>query len=217
MPRMKRGAAKRTYDASRRRQAAERTREEILLNTRRLFTEHGYAATTVATIAEAANVAVDTVYASVGTKQELLRILIETAISGGSHAVPAEQRDYVRAMQTEPDARKKLTLYAQALRQIHGRLAPLLRVLKDAAAVDKELDPLWKSIADRRAANMRRFAKELANTGQLRAEIDVEEVADVIWATNSPEFYLLLVSERGWAPERFETWLAQTWCRLLLN
>jgi hypothetical protein len=29
------------------------------------------------------------------------------------------------------------------------------------------------------------------------------ESADVIWATNSPEFFLLMVRNRGWEPERF--------------
>ncbi len=36
------------------------------------------------------------------------------------------------------------------------------------------------------------------------------------WATNAPEFYLLLVEERGWPPEQFEAWLAELWTRLLL-
>lgn len=27
---------------------------------------------------------------------------------------------------------------------------------------------------------------------------------------NSPEFYLLLVDERGWSPEEFESWLAES-------
>lgn len=214
---MKQREVKRRYDASRRRQAAERTRAEILQSAQRLFIRRGYAATTVANIAEAAKVAVDTVYASVGTKQELLRTLIETAISGSSRAVPAEQRDYVRAIHAEPDARRKLVLYAEALRRIHERLAPLTRVLKDAALVDKELASVWKRIADRRAANMRRFATELAATGQLRSDVDVQEIADVIWATNSPELYLLLVSERGWSPERFAGWLARAWSKLLLR
>jgi AcrR family transcriptional regulator len=213
---MKRRKVKRAYDASQRRQAAQRTRIDILRAAQRLFIRHGYVATTVAMIADAAHVAVDTVYASVGTKQELLRELIETAISGKSRAVPAEQRDYVRAIIAEPDARRKLAIYAAALRRIHERLAPLTRVLRDAAGADEELARTWKSIAERRAANMRRFAADLAATGQVRPEIPVDEIADVIWATNASEFYLLLVGERRWSPERFERWLGSAWIRLLL-
>lgn len=214
---MKRRNVKRPYDAARRRQAADETRARILEHACKLFIRDGYAATPVARIAKAAKVAVDTVYASVGTKQELLRLLIETAISGSDRAVPAEQRGYVQEIQAEPDARRKLAIYAHALRIIHERLAPLLGVLEAAAASDKALAGVWKRIADRRAANMRRFAADLAATGQVRPDADVEEIADVIWATNAPEFYLLLVRDRRWSPDRFEAWLAAAWGHLLLR
>lgn len=214
---MRRRRVNRAYDTSGRSATAAQTRAAILEAAQRLFLARGYAGTTVATIAETASVAVDTVYASVGTKPVLLRVLIESAISGTDRAVPAEQRDYVRAIRAEPDAARKLTLYAQALRRIHERLAPLTRVLKDAASGDEELAELWKSIATRRAANMRLFAAELTATGQLRADVELGEAADVIWATNAPEFYLLLVGERGWTPDRFETWLARAWIRLFIR
>src|SRR5215469_11240289 len=90
---------KRRYDAPRRRRAAARTRAAILDAARELFTERGYTATPMTAIADRAGVALDTVYASVGRKPELARLLIETAISGTDHAVPAEQRDYVKAVQ----------------------------------------------------------------------------------------------------------------------
>ena len=98
------GPVKRRYDATRRRQAADRTRAAILDAARALFTERGYAATPMTAIADRAGVAVDTVYASAGRKPELARLLIETAISGTDRAIPAEQREYVRAIQAAPDA-----------------------------------------------------------------------------------------------------------------
>ena len=92
-----------------------------------------------------------------------------------------------------------------------------MRVLKEAAPAPAELAAEWKTIADRRAANMRRFASDLAATGSLREGLAVEEVGDVVWAMNAPEVYLLLVGERGWSPARFEAWLADAWRRLLLR
>src|SRR5258708_3142778 len=44
----------------------------------------------------------------------------------------------------------------------------------------------------------------------------VELGGDVMWAMNSPQFDLLYVRDRGWTPEFFEHWLADTWKRLLL-
>jgi hypothetical protein len=61
---------------------------------------------------------------------------------------------------------------------------------------------------------MRHLAADLATTGHLR--VGIEEAADVIWATNSPEFFLLMVRDRGWDAERFQAWLAATWRVLLL-
>ena len=84
----------RRYRSSLREEQAQRTRLAILGAARQVFAEHGYAATTIAQIAASAGVAVDTVYASVGTKPVLMRLLIETAISGIDNAVPAEQRDW---------------------------------------------------------------------------------------------------------------------------
>jgi AcrR family transcriptional regulator len=205
---------KRRYDTSKRRQAAERTREAILDAARQLFAARGYTATPMTAIAEQAGVALDTVYASVGRKPELARLLIETAISGGTQAVPAGERDYVRAIQAAPDAKTKIALYASAMRAIAGRLAPVLGILQQAAAAEPELAALWHQIAERRAANMHRFAADLAAVATLR--MDPGEAADIIWATNAPELYQLLVGQRGWSAERYEQFLADTWNRLLL-
>ena len=103
-----------------------------------MFLENGYAATTMPAIANTAGIALDTVYATVGKKPALFRLLVEMAISGDK-AVPAEAPDYVRAIRAEPDAARKLQLYAAALRAIQPRLAPLIRVLQGAAP----LIPNW--------------------------------------------------------------------------
>jgi hypothetical protein len=55
---------------------------------------------------------------------------------------------------------------------------------------------------------------DLAAVGALR--VDLGEAADIIWATNAPEVYQLLVGQRGWSPDRYERFLADTWRRLLL-
>lgn len=205
---------KRRYDATRRRQAAARTRAAILDAARELFTERGYTATPMTAIAGQAGVALDTVYASVGRKPELARLLIETAISGTAQAVPAEQRDYVRAIQAAPDADTKIAIYAAAVASIAPRLALVLGIIQQAAHAEPELAALWDEIAERRAANMRLFVADLASVTPLR--LDPAEAADIVWATNAAELYQLLVSQRGWSPQRYERFLTDTWRRLLL-
>lgn len=137
----------------------------------------------------------------------------QDAISGASQAVPAEDRDYVRQIRATPDAEAKIEIYAAAMRAIASRLAPVLGIIQQAAPAEPELDAMWHQIADRRAANMRRFAADLAAVAVLR--VDPDEAADIIWATNAPELYQLLTVQRGWSGERYEHFLADAWRRLL--
>jgi AcrR family transcriptional regulator len=209
--------AKRKYDSTSRSAAAKTTRELIIHSARAIFLEKGYAATTMSAIAMAAGTALDTVYATVGKKPALFRLLIETAISGSDRAISAEERDYVRAIRAETDAARKLQMYAAALGRIQPRLAPLFRVLQDAASLDSELETLWQTMSRRRADNMRLLAQDLAATRRLRPGLSEGKAADIIWSMNSPEFYLLLVEQRCWSLEEYESWLGEAWIQLLLK
>lgn len=206
----------RRYDSSRRKEAAAQTRSLILAAARELFVRHGYGTTTVAAIAERAGVAQDTVYAAVGTKPAIFRLLIESALSGRDEPVPGAQREYAQQMRAADDVRSKLAIYAAAVTVIQGRLAPLFVALRAAASANPELAQLGHEISERRARNMRDLADDLALTGELRADLGRDEVADVIWSMNASEYYALLVLERGWTPERFQRWLLDAWTRLLL-
>lgn len=207
----------RTYRSPRRAEQAAATRHLILSAARDLFTRRGYAATTVADIAGRAEVAVDTVYAAVGRKPVVMRAVLESAISGTDDAVPAEQRVYVTEMRSAVTAVDKLRRYATAIVEMQPRLAPIVIALREAAVTDRECADLWDEISDRRARNMRLLAADLRSTGELRGDLTDDDVADIIWGTNSPEFWTLMVSERGWPPDRFEGWLADAWIRLLLE
>ncbi|MYR05865.1 TetR family transcriptional regulator [Gordonia sp. SID5947] len=211
------GQRTRRYDSSRRRAAAEETRARILATARRLFIADGYAATTIAAIARQADVVPDTVYATVGRKAELFRVLIELALSGTGRPVPGAQRDYAMRIRATTDPRRKLAVYAEAITAIQARLAPLFLVLREASAVDTELKALWDEITRRRSDNMRVLAADLASTGATRADLTTDEIADVIWTMNSSEYYSLLVIDRGWSEQRFGEWLFDAWCRLLLD
>ena len=44
---------------------------------------------------------------------------------------------------------------------------------------------------------MRKLAMELRGAGGLREGLTINQAADVLWATNSSELYVLLTVERG--------------------
>ena len=214
---MARKSKRRKYDSSSRLNAARQKRAAILRSARMLFLRLGYAGTTMPAIANAAGVALDTVYATVGKKPALFRLLVETAISGEDEVVEPEQRAYVRAIRSEPDAAAKLRIYATAIASIQPRLAPLFAVLQSATSLDPGLEALWREISERRASNMHLFSEDLAKTGRTRKDLTTSGMADIIWSMNSPEFYLLLTEQRGWSAETFGQWLADAWIRILLE
>lgn len=208
---------RRPYDATSRRKQSAETRRRILATARVHLVEHGYRATTIRAVASDAEVSVATVYELVGRKPEIVRELVELALSGSDQPIPGADRDYVAAMRAEPDAAKKLQIYAAAIGNIQSRLAPLFLALRDAAATEPDAAEVWADISRRRASNMRKVAADIAATGRLRTDLSLDETADTLWALNSPELYLLLSIERGWDTERFQLWLADTWQRTLLD
>lgn len=210
------GTKKRAYRSEVRSAGADETRRAILAAARKILVGKGYGALRMERIAKDAGVALDTVYAAVGTKPKLVRLLVETAISGADVAIPAEERDYVQRIRAEPAAPAKLELYAHALALIHPRVAPLVHALKLGAVEHPRLGALWREIAERRHRNMHLFADDLLATGAVRVGLGRDDVADQLWTLGAPETFLLVTRERGWSAERFETWLATSWKRLLL-
>jgi AcrR family transcriptional regulator len=205
----------RGYSSPQRREQAAATRLSVLAAARDLLQDRGYAATTVVGVARLAGVSVDTVYASVGRKPELVLAVIDMVLGGTDEPVPADQRDYVQAVRTEPTALGKIEVYAAAVARLVPRTATLQEALRKAGDTDADCAATWRRLVTRRAANMRLFAGDLRSTGELRDDLTDEEVADVVWSTNAAEYWLLL-DQRGWTPARYEALLVDVWSRTLL-
>jgi len=206
----------RSYRSTVRAEQARRTRLAVLRAARDLLTEHGYEATTVAMVATAAGVSVDTVYTSVGRKPELAVAVVDMVLGSADEPVPSHERDYVRAVQAARTGREKLGVYAAAVRTVVPRTAPLLEALRRAGESDPSSATAWSMVMDRRAANMMLLAADLRSSGDLRDDLTDREVADIVWSTNSPDYWLLLRS-RGWSAKRYAELLEDLWCRLLLE
>ena len=209
---------RRRYNATRRQAQAAQTRQDILAAAHKLFLERGYAGTTLTSIAQAAEVVVETIYRAYGSKAELFKAVVRAAVAGSAAraTMPAEQRPAIQAVIAEPDPHRQLELYAATQPGIHARAGPLLRVLIGAAAADPELAELWSQIEQERLKGLGRFAQLLADRGVLRPELSVEEARDLLWALNALTVHDLLVLQRGWSPERYRNWLAGALARELL-
>jgi AcrR family transcriptional regulator len=207
----------RAYDSSRRRAQAAATRRDILEAAQRLFEQQGYAATTIAAIAAEAGVALKTVYLAFETKRGVLRALWNLLLRGDQGEVPVAERSWYREVLAEPDPQRQLRLNARNSRAVKTRIAGMLKVVRDAAPVDRDIEALWQRIQTEFHANQRVIVERLAERKALRRGLDVDRATDVLWTLNHPDVWQLLVAERGWTPEQYEQWFGDAACLQLLR
>ena len=207
---------RRRYDTSGRRAVAEQTRLRILSVARELFSTRGFAGTSVTDIARGAGVSVDTLYASVGRKPQLLLAVHDMELAGGGPPGDAEQRDYVMRIRAATTGAEKIATYADALADVLPRTVPLLAALREAGVHDPECRRAYESVGERRAANMRTFAADLRSTGDVRVDLDDDAIADIVWSMNGPDFYLLMHS-RGRTPAEYAALVRDIWTRTILR
>ena len=207
---------KRRYDSPRRREQAETTRRAILQAAQRLFSEQGYAATTMAQVASAADVSLKTVYLAFESKAGVLRALWHLQLRGDQDDAPVGQRSWYQEVLDEADPAVKLSLNARNGRAVKERAGALLGVIRNAAMVDADITELWKRISTDFHGNQRAIVTSLEAQGALRPGLGVDQAADILWALNHPDLWHLLVGERRWTPEAWERWFCEASCRELL-
>ncbi len=207
----------RAYDSPRRRQQAEATRSDILAAAKRLFEQRGYAATTMAAIANEAGVALKTVYLAFETKSGLLRALWHLLLRGDEGEAPVAERAWYRQMIEERDPERQLRLNARNSRVAKERIGGILEAIRTAAAGDGEAAELWERIESEYHANQRAVVESLRRKGALRPELDLDRAADILWTVNHPGQWQLLVGTRGWSPDEYEQWCADLACAQLLS
>ena len=123
------------YEMSNRARQARETRRRIVEAAARLFVRDGYAATSIAAIAGEAEVAVPTVYASLRSKANILRAVVDLTVRGDDEAAPLAARPAWKEMEGEEDPRRRLALFARLHRQIGDREAAVFAQLEAAAGV----------------------------------------------------------------------------------
>jgi AcrR family transcriptional regulator len=195
---------------TRRAQQAQATRRRITDQALELFLQQGYAATTLDQIAVNAVVAVQTVYFHFGNKATVLKQIVDTLAVGDDEPVPMLDRPWVQQMREEPDGRRALAILLASSRAIMTRLAPILKIVRDAAGADPEMAALWETIQQQRLSDFRVFTQLLADKQALGPDLAAEQAADIIFCLLSPELYLSFTAQRGWTPGQWEQWINHT-------
>jgi AcrR family transcriptional regulator len=207
----------RRYHSPLREEQAAATRTAVLDAAQRLFVRDGYPATSMQAIAAEAGVASKTVYLAFATKSGLLRAAWDRALKGDEDDAAVAQREWYREVLDEPDPARKLRLNARKSRVVKARIASLLEVIRNGAPVDADVAALGDLIQTDFYENQRAIVETIHRRRALRRGLDIATATDILWTLNHSDTWLLLVSRRGWTPERWEKWFGDTACELLLK
>lgn len=197
------------------------TRAERALATRRRmvraayesFCRHGYLGTTINAVADAAGVAVPTVYYTFGTKAALLRESLGAAIVGFDlwREPPREPVDLAEVLgwhewwadfEAAPTAARALDVFVTHGAVILRRVGPLVAALHGASG-DPEAAEVLRISEERRVDSYRTMVRAIARKpGGLRRGITEAVATDIVVALFSAELYQAFAVGRGWSPTR---------------
>ncbi len=205
---------RRGYESPRRAEQARQTREAVTAAAQRLFLRDGFAVTTITAIAAEAGVSAETIYKAFGGKPGLVRAICDQALAGEG-PVPAQTRsDHLQA--SEPDPRAIIRGWGTLTAEVAPRVAPILLLLRAAAATDPQMADLRSEIEASRLSRMTSNASRLHQGGHLRAGITAEYAGEIMWTYSSPDLYELLVLRRGWPPRQYGAFIAEAMIAALL-
>lgn len=204
---------KRRYDSSRRREQAEATRRRIVDAAADLFVANGYGPTTMKEIAERAGVAVDTVYATFGSKVRVLTAIVDARLAPGGERNVTQTAGAQRVARLT-DQRAQIQAFARDMASISTRVRPISEMLRTARAVEPETAVVYAEMERHRQRNMRRFVGWIAANGPLRMSAD--RAAVTVWAIASPDVARMLCDVQGWSERQYAAWLGDTLSRTLL-
>jgi TetR/AcrR family transcriptional regulator, regulator of autoinduction and epiphytic fitness len=208
-------AVKRPYDNSRRQAQVRATRLRIIEAAKALFIAHGYPATTLEAIADAADTSLPTLYRLFSSKPALLKAVLDVSFGGDDQPIAFGDRPDVQAARGETDPRALITAFARIGRDFMERSSAIMRVLATAAAVDPDAAQLLEEIRRQRHTGQSRIVAALSARDALDPGLELSEAADITYAVLSPEVHHILTAERSWTAQQYEQWLVRSLGALL--
>jgi AcrR family transcriptional regulator len=210
---------------SRQREAGEVTRREtrrkLLAAAAEVFAENGYAAATVAKIADRADVSIQSLYSSWGSKRALLRGVMEAALFGEDEAPEALDKlplALLRAVGQEEasDPERLIAGLTHQFRLLTERASTAWQTYRDAAAVDPDIAADWQQLQQQRRAGITMVVSKIPGD-RLRPGLTKAAAADTAWTIASPDTHELLVIRAGYTLDEFEKWVRTTLSAALLR
>jgi AcrR family transcriptional regulator len=202
---------KRPYKSPVRERQAGDTRLRIVEASRKLLKSEGYAGMTIEAIAQRAEVSAQSVYAIFKSKTGILAELLDQSTLG------ADYEELVRQALSASDPDTRLRFAARIARQVHDAQSAAFDLLRGAGVVAPELAKLEQRRERLRYERQEDMITSLHEAGRLRPGLDHGAARDIFWMFTGRDVYRMLVRERGWSPQKYQDWLADTLVRSLLT
>jgi AcrR family transcriptional regulator len=195
---------KRAYASAQRDAAALKTREQVLAAARRLYSARPIETVTIAAIAKAAKVSPSTIYATFASRDGILRALMERTLFGPHYAAATARLD------GETDPVRLIARSAGVARAIYDGESRELGRMREIAAGSATLREVERDFENRRYALQEDRVTRLFEAGKARPGLDRDRARRILWMYTSRDVYRMLVTEGGWTPAAYESWLADT-------
>jgi AcrR family transcriptional regulator len=202
---------KRPYKSSLRQRQAGDTRRRIVEAAQQLLKSEGYEGMTIEGIALRADVSAQTIYAIFKSKTGILVALLDQSMFGPDYD------EVVRQTLSASDPETRLRSAASVARQLRGAQSAAFELMRGAGVVAPELAKLEQQRERLRYAGEKGVIAFLRDSGRLRPELAEKTARDIFWMLTGGDAYRMLVRERGWSPQKYQEWLADTLVHSLLS
>jgi AcrR family transcriptional regulator len=181
---------------------SRRTGAALLRAARELIEQDGFAALTMAAVAERAGVSRRAVYLHFATRTDLLAALYHSL--GDTDDLASS----LQAVWDSPDAVAALTEWAAHIARSHPRILGVIRAVERARYADPDAAKLWQTAQGNWLKGCRRLMHWLADDGRLAPQWTANTAADMMWALMSIDVLDRLLNERRWSRQRVAAQLA---------
>jgi len=189
-----------------RRGRAKATQWRIVKAAYLLFCAQGYAGTTMAQIAEAAGVAVQSVYFTFHTKAALLSRAYDFAVMGEEEPQIPQLQAWYQAMTAEPDVTEALRHFVTGVGEITRRVTPLSLAAQVAADGDADTARVMAFHDDMQADAYREVVTLLSAKAELRLGLSLARATDLLLMYAGTEVYHVMVEKRRWSHDEWLGW-----------
>lgn len=200
---------RRQYDSRLRTERALGTRGRILDAAKELFTARGVDKVTISEIASVAGVSAPTLYALFQSKTGILKAIVERSFFNPRYMEIAQQAENT----TDPEEILRVT--ASISRVILDTERSEIGLMRGVSVLSSDLRSIEAELEEVRFALQEERAKRLVKLVPAARRLGLSRVRDILWMYTGRDVYRMLVLERNWSSDEYESWLAETLIRTL--